>query len=100
MDEEARFTIEELKAQVASLRSNLEHTSGLAVACQVALTATLRSWGRPAEQVAAEIDRVMDMTAASLAQQGASDQFMADFREVRRVLSTSVHHAALDLADQ
>ena len=96
MDDATGYAIEELKLQLVGLRGSLEHMNGRAVALQVALGATLRSWGKPAIDVEAEIRRVLELGTIEAAKNGASPQFIVEFGSVEEMLIASIHAAAKD----
>ncbi|MBD3825624.1 MULTISPECIES: hypothetical protein [unclassified Stenotrophomonas] len=96
MDDATAFAIEELKLQLAGLRTHLEHTNGRALALQGALGAALRSWGKPAAEAEAEISRVLELGSVEMAKQGESPHFLVEFESVEDMLIGSIHGAAQD----
>ncbi|WP_440980514.1 hypothetical protein ACSLC0_04185 [Stenotrophomonas muris] len=79
MDDETRLAIEELKLQLAATQEVLHQTAGRALALDAVLSATLRSWGKPAAEVQTEVRRVLEQGALEAAHRGAHRPALAQY---------------------
>lgn len=93
MDDETSFAIEQIKLQLASTQQVLQQTAGRALALDAALNATLRSWGKPADQLLAEVRLVLERGAIESAMRGAEQPMLQQYGNVGENLM-----GALDLA--
>lgn len=90
MDDETRFAIEELKLQLASTQEVLHQTAGRALALDAALSATLRSWGKPAAEVQTEVRRVLEQGASEAARRGAHRPALVQYGNTAEALLAAV----------
>lgn len=90
MDEETTFAIEELKAQLASTQAVLQQTAGRALALDAALSATLRSWGKPAAELQIEVRRVLEQGATEAALRGAQRAALVQYGNTGEALLAAV----------
>lgn len=79
MDHETRMELEKARAALASTQEILQQTAGRALALDAALSATLRSWGAPADVVATEVKRVLELGAVEAARRGAQRPMLEQY---------------------
>ncbi len=90
MDDETRFAFEELKLQMASTQEILHQTAGRALALDAVLSATLRSWGKPAAELQREVRTVLEQGAAEAARRGAHRPALVQYGNTAEALLAAV----------
>jgi len=90
MDDETTFAFEELKLQLAATQGLLHQTTGRALALDAALSATLRSWGKPAAELLTEVRAVLEQGATEAARRGAHQPALVQYGNTGEALLAAV----------
>lgn len=100
MDAELKHQLQVMERRLSMVEGNAEGAVGRALALEVALNATVRSFGMPATVALSEVTAAFERAAASALRQRLPLGVMREYERVRKSVTGSIQAAVDDSKTQ